>query len=71
MNGQVRNCNHPNIPYLYSYSIFEVAKVGILIQKSMSVWQKFRTFAKLSLKGNKQAWNLLAINEPKTPDCYE
>ena len=33
----------------------------------MSVWQKFRTFAKLSLKGNKQAWNLLAINEPKTP----
>ena len=37
----------------------------------MPVWQKFRTFAKLSLKGNKQAWNLLAINEPKTPDCYE
>ena len=37
---------------LYIISIFESAKVGILIQKSMPVWHIFPTFAKYLRQGN-------------------
>jgi len=42
------------------------AKVGILMQKSVTVWHKFLIFAELIKISPLKAWNLLAVEKPKT-----
>lgn len=42
------------------------AKVGILIQKSVTVWHKFLIFAQLIKISLLKAWYLLTVGKPKT-----